>query len=150
METFRSVVAQPSAHPARPTGAVQGFRVLLFNGKGALRRSIPRGDRALFHVSCVCQFLCYDVSYMALSKKKKTTLIKSSARHDSDTGSPEVQVTVLSKRIDDLSKHLKKNRKDKHSRRGLLGMVAKRRTHMDYLKKKNPAVHADLTKKIKE
>ncbi len=85
-----------------------------------------------------------------LSKKKKSAVIKSAARHDADTGSPEVQVSVLSKRIDELSRHLKKNRKDKHSRRGLLGMVAKRRTHLDYLKKKNPKVHADLVKKIKE
>ena len=85
-----------------------------------------------------------------LSKKKKTTVIKSAARHDTDTGSPEVQVSVLNKRIDELARHLKKNRKDKHSRRGLLGMVAKRRTHLDYLKKKNPTVHADLVKKIKE
>jgi small subunit ribosomal protein S15 len=85
-----------------------------------------------------------------LSKKKKATVIKASARHAADTGSPEVQVSVLSKRIDELSKHLKKNRKDKHSRRGLLGMVAKRRTHLSYLKKKNPVVHADLVKKIKE
>jgi small subunit ribosomal protein S15 len=85
-----------------------------------------------------------------LSKKKKTTVIKSAARHDTDTGSPEVQVSVLNKRIDELARHLKKNRKDKHSRRGLLGMVAKRRTHLDYLKKKNPVVHADLVKKIKE
>jgi small subunit ribosomal protein S15 len=85
-----------------------------------------------------------------LSKKKKTTVIKAAARHDSDTGSPEVQVGVLSKRIDELARHLKKNRKDKHSRRGLLGMVAKRRTHLDYLKKKNPTVHATLLKKIKE
>lgn len=87
---------------------------------------------------------------MALSPKKKATIIKSSARHDKDTGSPEVQVNLISKRIDDLSKHLKKNRKDKHSRRGLLGLVAERRTHLEYLKKKNPVKHAELLKKIKE
>lgn len=87
---------------------------------------------------------------MALSKKKKTAVIKTSARHDTDTGSPEVQVSLISKRIDDLSKHLKKNRKDKHSRRGLLGLVAERRSHMSYLKKKNPAKHAELMKTIKE
>ncbi len=88
--------------------------------------------------------------YMALSTKKKATIIKTSARHASDTGSPEVQVSMLSKRIDDLSKHLKKNRKDKHSRRGLLGLVAKRRGHLDYLKTKNPTKHQELVKKIKE
>lgn len=85
-----------------------------------------------------------------LSKKKKIKVIKESARHDADTGSPEVQINLLSKRIDELSKHLKDNRKDKHSRRGLLGMVAQRRTHLAYLKKKNPAKYAELMKKIKE
>ncbi|MEK7606428.1 MAG: 30S ribosomal protein S15 [Patescibacteria group bacterium] len=87
---------------------------------------------------------------MALTKKKKDGIIKVTRRHDTDTGSPEVQVSLLSRRIDELSKHLKKNRKDKHSRRGLLGLVADRRTHLEYLKKKNPAVYADLVKKIKE
>ncbi len=87
---------------------------------------------------------------MTLTKKKKEGIIKTNRRHDTDTGSPEVQVGVLSRRIDDLSKHLKKNRKDKHSRRGLLGLVAKRRSHLEYLKKKNPAKHSELVKKIKE
>lgn len=87
---------------------------------------------------------------MALAKKKKAAVIKTSARHDTDTGSPEVQVSLISKRIDELSKHLKKNRKDKHSRRGLLGLVAERRSHLNYLKKKNPAKHAELMKAIKE
>lgn len=87
---------------------------------------------------------------MALTKKKKDSIIKVTRRHDSDTGSPEVQVSLLSRRIDELSKHLKKNRKDKHSRRGLLGLVADRRSHLEYLKKKNPALHAALVKKIKE
>lgn len=87
---------------------------------------------------------------MALAKRKKAAVIKTSARHDKDTGSPEVQVSIISKRIDELSKHLKKNRKDKHSRRGLLGLVAERRSHLSYLKKKNPAKHDELMKAIKE
>lgn len=87
---------------------------------------------------------------MALTKKKKERVIRETARHDSDTGSPEVQVALLSKRIDELSKHLKGNRKDKHSRRGLLGLVADRRKHLAYLKKKNPSLHAELLKQIKE
>lgn len=87
---------------------------------------------------------------MTLTKKKKENIIKTTRRHDTDTGSPEVQVAVLSRRIDDLSKHLKKNRKDKHSRRGLLGLVAKRRNHMDYLKKKDPKKHGEIAKKLKE
>lgn len=87
---------------------------------------------------------------MALTKKKKVGVIKTTRRHDNDTGSPEVQVSLLSRRIDELSKHLKKNRKDKHSRRGLLGLVAKRRSHLEYLKKKNPVKHKELVGKIKE
>ena len=87
---------------------------------------------------------------MALTKKKKERVIRETARHDSDTGSPEVQIALLNKRIDELSKHLKGNRKDKHSRRGLLGLVADRRKHLTYLKKKNPAKHAELLKQIKE
>ena len=61
-----------------------------------------------------------------LNKRKKTAVIKESALHDKDTGSPEVQVALLSKKIDELALHLKKNLKDKHSRRGLLQMVADR------------------------
>jgi small subunit ribosomal protein S15 len=87
---------------------------------------------------------------MALTKKKKERVIREVARHDSDTGSPEVQIAILSKRIDELSKHLKGNRKDKHSRRGLLGLVADRRKHLGYLKKKNPGLHAEILKQIKE
>ena len=62
-------------------------------------------------------------------------MIKEIKIHDTDTGSPEVQVAVLSRRINDLASHLKKNKKDKHSRRGLLGLVADRKTHLKYLQK---------------
>ena len=68
--------------------------------------------------------------------------------HEKDTGSPEVQVAVLSRRIDDLANHLKKNKKDKHSRRGLLGLVAQRKSHMKYLEKKHPKRYNALSKKI--
>jgi small subunit ribosomal protein S15 len=71
-----------------------------------------------------------------LTKTKKAKVIKEVAVHATDTGSAEVQVAVLSKRIDELAAHLKKNNKDNHSRRGLLGMVADRRTHLKYLEKK--------------
>lgn len=87
-------------------------------------------------------------SAIMLSKTKKTKVIKDAQIHDTDTGSPEVQVTVLSSRIDSLTKHLQKNKKDVHSRRGLLQMVADRRTHLKYLLKKNPKRHAALTKKL--
>lgn len=68
-----------------------------------------------------------------LTKQKKAKTIKEIAVHDKDTGSPEVQIALLSKRIDELTSHLKKHTKDKHSRRGLLQMVADRRTHLKYL-----------------
>lgn len=69
-------------------------------------------------------------------------------RHEKDTGSPEVQISILSKRIDELSKHLKANDKDKHSRRGLLGLVEKRRAHLKYLKKKNAKRYDAIVKKV--
>ena len=68
-----------------------------------------------------------------LTKTKKSKVIKEVAVHATDTGSPEVQIAILSKRIEELTKHLKKNNKDNHSRRGLLGMVADRRKHLKYL-----------------
>jgi small subunit ribosomal protein S15 len=83
-----------------------------------------------------------------LTKTKKAKIIKEVAVHDQDTGSTEVQVAVLSKRIDELASHLKKNPKDNHSRRGLLGMVADRRTHLKYLEKKSPKRYTALIKKI--
>ena len=83
-----------------------------------------------------------------LTKTKKAKIIKEVAVHDKDTGSTEVQVAILSKRIDELASHLKKNPKDNHSRRGLLGMVALRRTHLKYLEKKNPKRYAAVIKKL--
>ena len=83
-----------------------------------------------------------------LTKTKKAKVIKEVAVHDTDTGSTEVQVAVLTKRIDELASHLKKNPKDNHSRRGLLGMVADRRTHLKYLEKKAPKRYAALLKKL--
>jgi len=83
-----------------------------------------------------------------LTKNKKQKIIKEVATHEKDTGSPEVQIAVLSKRIDDLANHLKKNKKDKHSRRGLLGLVADRKAHMKYLEKKDTKRYNALVKKI--
>ena len=83
-----------------------------------------------------------------LTKTKKAKVIKEVAVHDTDTGSTEVQVAVLSRRIDELASHLKKNPKDNHSRRGLLGMVADRRTHLKYLEKKAPKRYTALVKKL--
>lgn len=68
-------------------------------------------------------------------KSEKTEIIKKYARHEGDTGSPEVQIAVLTKRINDLTEHLRSNKKDHHSRRGLLKMVGQRRNLLNYLTK---------------
>ena len=68
-------------------------------------------------------------------KSEKTEIIKKYARHEGDTGSPEVQIAVLTKRINDLTEHLRVNKKDHHSRRGLLKMVGQRRNLLNYLTK---------------
>lgn len=72
-----------------------------------------------------------------LTKRKKANAIKATQISDKDTGSSEVQASILTKRIDELASHLKTHKKDNHSRRGLLGMVAKRQKHLNYLKKKD-------------
>ena len=72
-----------------------------------------------------------------ISKEKKTAIIKEYARSEGDTGSPEVQVAVLTARIQELTEHLKENPKDHHSRRGLLKMVGQRRGLLEYLKNTN-------------
>ncbi|HVT75353.1 MAG TPA: 30S ribosomal protein S15 [Candidatus Paceibacterota bacterium] len=83
-----------------------------------------------------------------LSTTKKTKVIKSAAVHDTDTGSPEVQISLLTSKIEELARHLKKHDKDRHSRRGLLAMVANRQTHIKYLQKKHPKRYAAISKKL--
>ena len=68
-------------------------------------------------------------------KEEKQTVIQDNARHEGDTGSPEVQIAILTKRINDLTEHLKVHKKDHHSRRGLLKMVGHRRNLLNYLMK---------------
>ena len=72
-----------------------------------------------------------------MTKVEKTEIIQKYARHEGDTGSPEVQIAVLTKRINDLTDHLRVNKKDHHSRRGLLKMVGHRRNLLAYLQKKD-------------
>ena len=72
-----------------------------------------------------------------LRKDEKTAVIEANRTHEKDTGSPEVQIAILTRRINDLTEHLKNNKKDHHSRRGLLKMVGKRRNLLGYLKKKD-------------
>lgn len=79
---------------------------------------------------------------------KKQAIIGAHARHASDTGSPEVQIAVLTERINKLAAHLKDNKKDNHSRRGLLQMVADRRSHMKYLRRKDLAAFEALIAKL--
>ena len=91
--------------------------------------------------------MCYNTTVM-LTKKKKQNVVKETARHEGDTGSPQVQVGLLTRKINELASHLKKNPKDIHSRRGLLGMVADRRKHLKYLEKKNKRAYNALLKKL--
>lgn len=83
-----------------------------------------------------------------LSKRVKQNTVKETQRHTEDTGSPEAQVALLTRRIEALSKHLRKHRKDFHSRRGLLQLVADRRKHLKYLERKNATAYQDLIKTL--
>lgn len=83
-----------------------------------------------------------------LSKRQKTNAVKEVKRHDTDSGSPEVQVALLSRQIDELATHLRKHKKDFHSRRGLLQMVADRRKHLKYLEKNNSKSYSSVVKKL--
>ncbi len=85
-----------------------------------------------------------------LTTKKKQAVIKKHQVHATDTGSKLVQVGVLSETIDRLADHLKKHKKDNHSRRGLIKMVADRRGHLKVLEKTNPKQHAQALKIVKQ
>ncbi len=85
---------------------------------------------------------------MALAREKKEHIIKSNRLHEGDTGSPEVQVALLSEKITKLSEHLKLHKKDNHSRRGLLQMVNKRRRLLAYLKRKDEERYNSLLEKV--
>jgi small subunit ribosomal protein S15 len=86
---------------------------------------------------------------MALAKDDKQKIIKKFAREKGDTGSPEVQIALLSAQIDKLAEHLKEHKKDVHSRRGLLSMISKRRRLLNYLKSRDEDRYAKLCKEIK-
>ena len=85
---------------------------------------------------------------MSITAEKKQEVIKEHARQADDTGSPEVQVAILTSRIQTLTEHFKTHAKDNHSRRGLLMMVNKRRSLLDYLKREDPARYTDLIGKL--
>jgi small subunit ribosomal protein S15 len=86
---------------------------------------------------------------MALSKEDKLKIISKFSREKGDTGSPEVQIALLAEQINKLSEHLKEHKKDIHSRRGLLSMVAKRRRLLNYLREKDEGRYTKLTKELK-
>jgi len=83
-----------------------------------------------------------------MTKDKKTAIIGDFKTHDTDTGSPEVQVAILSDRITYLTEHFKTHGKDHHSRRGLLKLVGQRRRLLDYLKSKDTARYAEVIKRL--
>lgn len=85
---------------------------------------------------------------MTLSREEKQKIIKEWARHEGDTGSPEVQIAILTKRIKDLTEHLKIHKKDIHSRYGLIKMVGKRKRLLAYLKRENFKRYTELIKKL--
>lgn len=86
---------------------------------------------------------------MALMKEEKQSIVKEYAIHEGDTGSPEVQIAILTAEIENLSEHLKDHKKDNHSRRGLLQKVGKKRRLIAYLKQSEPDRYADFAKKMK-
>lgn len=83
-----------------------------------------------------------------LSKEEKTIIIDEFKLHDGDTGSPEVQIAILTKRINELNEHLKEHKKDHHSRRGLLKMVGKRRNLLRYLKDKDIERYRNIIERL--
>ncbi len=85
---------------------------------------------------------------MTLDKEKKQTIISSYKVHEKDTGSPEVQIAILSERISYLTEHFKIHKKDHHSRRGLLKLVSQRRSMLDYLKKSSKARYEKVVERL--
>ncbi|MDX5360415.1 MAG: 30S ribosomal protein S15 [Alphaproteobacteria bacterium] len=85
---------------------------------------------------------------MSISAERKTALIQEFAKGTGDTGSPEVQVAILTERITNLTEHFKTHAKDNHSRRGLLKMVSQRRRLLDYLKRKDAQRYTDLIQRL--
>ena len=83
-----------------------------------------------------------------MTKERKTEIINEFKRDEKDTGSPEVQIALLTERIKELTEHLKMHPKDNHSRRGMLKMVGKRRNLLNYLTKKDSNRHRELVQKL--
>ncbi len=85
---------------------------------------------------------------MGLSKTEKQTIIEDFSRHEGDTGSPEVQIALLTTRINQLTDHLRTHKHDQHSRRGLLKLVGQRRRHLKYLSRTNPESYREMLQRL--
>lgn len=85
---------------------------------------------------------------MTLSKQEKNEIIDEYHRHEEDTGSPEVQIAILTRRIQQLTEHLREHKQDQSSRRGLLKLVGQRRKHLDYLKRRDAKSYLEITEKL--
>ena len=85
---------------------------------------------------------------MSLSKSEKQAIIEEYGRKENDTGSPEVQVALLTTRISQLTEHLKEHKHDEHSRRGLIRMVGQRRRHLNYLSREDPDRYKEIIKRL--
>ena len=85
---------------------------------------------------------------MALTKNEKDTIIGEYARHEGDTGSPQVQIALLTQRIQQLTEHLKAHKQDQHSRRGLLKLVGQRRRHLKYLSETDPESYREILQRL--
>ena len=85
---------------------------------------------------------------MALTLNQKTTIVSEYRRDEADTGSPEVQIALLTRRIEYLTDHLREHKKDEHSRRGLLKLVSQRRRHLHYMKHNVPARCAEIISQL--
>lgn len=85
---------------------------------------------------------------MSITKEQKQALITEYATKEGDTGSPQVQIAILSTRISQLTEHLKVHQHDNHSRRGLVKLVAERRSHLNYLARKSPDAYREILKRL--
>jgi small subunit ribosomal protein S15 len=114
-------------HPCDPAGRHPG------SGRSGLRANLSNRPKG---------------TPMSLSTERKSALIKDNATKANDTGSPEVQIAILTERINELTEHFKVHKKDNHSRRGLLKMVSQRRQLLDYVKRKDTARYQRIIEKL--
>lgn len=104
--------------------------------------------RLEYNVGSTIYYLLSTIKIMSKVDERKKDIIKKYKLHTEDTGSPEVQIALFSERIEELAKHLQGNKKDNHSRRGLLGMVSKRKRLLSYLKRVDEKRYRSITKKL--